>query len=215
MDEKIEPKKIPAIMVGEAYFSFELQDEFTIPDLADLAFNSMTNLKEVKITFQEMIRKVNSFVQKKRQQGLIADTDQKWIIKVNGIEKPSKVYRKVGELSEWKTGANRKIPPKYHEFVGVWNDIVNYEEAFTADEFHEILDEWEVPVNYEGQVGKFLWLIKDLDLCGFMENPEDETKNLYIRTRKIYPSILHTEGKKFFSQRLGEYKSKIPLIFNQ
>jgi len=208
----IEKEKLPALLVKEAFHSFELGDEFPSSYLADLAFNSW-NEKDDKITMKEMLKKACSFVNHQKRQGLIECADQKWSVNINGNLLKRKVYRKVGELSEWKMMCNQPIPEEYHDFAYIWNEL-DVGVSFTATQFHDHLDAEGIEVTYNGQVGKFLWLISDREFCECIKG-NGPNSCIYTRIDSIPESVLEDNGDKFFSVRMGPYRSKLSKMFSK
>ena len=206
----IEEKKWPSLLVKEAFHSFDLGDEFPASYLADLAFNSLKK-KIPAFTIEEFLKKASSFVQHQKKQGLIEKTDQKWSVSINGKQFKRSVYRKVGELSEWKMTCAEQIPEEYHDFVYVWNEL-DVGASFTAEEFHDYLDKEEIPITYTGQVGKFLWLISDRNFCECVNQGSGPNSCLYTRIDSIPIAALEDDGDKFFAVRVGEYQSQLSLF---
>jgi len=205
----IDRKQLPSLLVKEAFYSFEIGDEFPAYYLADLAYNTLPE-KKFEVPMEVLLKKSSSFVQHQKKQGLIEYAGKKWSVTINGKPVTRSVYRKVDELSEWKHMCNQPIPEEYHDFVYVWNEL-DVGTSFTGQQFHEHLDAEEVPITYNGQVGKFLWLIADRNFCECIKG-DGPNSCIYTRIDSIPHSALEDDGDKFFAVRVGEYQSKLHLI---
>jgi hypothetical protein len=197
-----QPKIIDeSTMIKEAFHSFEMKDEFTGQLLGEVATDNKT-----QISPKEMLKKARSFVQGQRKMGLITTVHgKKWKEKVNGIPTNRQVYMKVGELSNYKKCKVKKIPDQYIAFAYYWNEQP-FKTSFTAQEFHDELDVELIPVTYTGQVGKFLWFIKDRGFCRCKKFQNKDT-NIYTKTNSIPSSMLRARGAKFYNRRIGPYVS--------
>jgi len=191
----------PHVMITETFHSFHLNDEFTASILADIAINS-----QLEITPKEMIKKAHGFIQAKKKSGLIELVEgEKWSILFNNRTLKSQVYKKIGELSEWKTASLPPIPKEYYDFAYLWNDQ-QVGASFTAKDFHQKINEALIEVTNEGQVGKFLWIIADRNLCDCILS-KDPKRNIYIRIDAIPDWILEQTTTKFLNKRVGPYIS--------
>jgi len=188
--------ELASMLIREAFHSFELEDEFTVDMLADIAFCSKLH---DGITIQQVKKKASGFVQSQVKMGIIE--------KMNGVKMGRyQVYKKVGQLLAYKTRVIDPIPPEYEDFVSIWNDM-NVGDTVTASDFYQTLKKNEIEITYEGQSSKFLWIISDRGLAQCQQNNQDPKKNVYIRIDSIPESLLRMTATKFMKIPCGEYQS--------
>lgn len=196
----------PQLMLTETFHSFQIGDEFTSNILADIATNTKVN-----VTHEEMLEKACKFIQGKKKSLLVESVEgEKWSVNINNRFVKRQVYKKVGDLSSWKTKSFPPIPQEYYDFVYIWNEL-DVGASYTAKEFHQKLIGEGIQVTYEGQVGKFLWVIADRNLCDVVPF-QDTKKNIYTRIDAIPEWILKTKTTKYLKVRTGPYKSVLDTL---
>ena len=208
----IKPKEYPAIMVAEAFDSLELGDKFTCQMITDMALNALSGTV-VLISVKDMSKKASKFIQNHKKHDEIEVTDEKWQTIVNGRKITSKVFKKIEHLGEYDTKKGFFIPTQYHQFCDIWNIECNKFDEFKAKEFREFLATFGIVPNYEGQVSKFLWLIRNRGLCD-SRTIRNDPEIVYIKDEDIPHSVLQRTGATFWKERTGRYISRMHLIKN-
>jgi hypothetical protein len=185
--------ELASVLVREAFHSFEIGDEFTLDLIVGIIYYHKIR-KEV--TLQKMKKKVSSFIQAQIKTGTIE--------RVDGVKDGRfQVYQKVGDLLKYFTRAIDPIPPEYHDFVFIWNEL-DVGETVTAEDFHHILKDNEIETTYVGQSSKFLWIISDR---GLADCRIDDKRNIYTRIDSIPESVLRQTATKFMRIPNGKYES--------
>jgi hypothetical protein len=185
--------ELASVLVREAFHSFEIGDEFTLDLMVGIIYYHKIR-KEV--TLQKMKKKVSSFIQAQIKTGTIE--------RVDGVKDGRfQVYQKVGDLLKYFTRAIDPIPPEYHDFVFIWNEL-DVGETVTAEDFHHILKDNGIETTYVGQSSKFLWIISDR---GLADCRIDDKRNIYTRIDSIPESVLRQTATKFMRIPNGKYES--------
>jgi len=194
--EDMTANDLASVLIRETFHSFEIGDEFTQPLLLSIA-----NYRKIseEVTLQQMKKKVSGFIQAQIKTGRIE--------RIDGVKDGKyQVYKKVDDLLQYFKRSIDPIPPEYHDFIFIWNEM-DVGASVTADEFHQLLKDNDIDVTYIGQSSKFLWIISNRGLADCQAHKSNSKRNVYVRIDSIPDSVLRQTSTKFMTIPCGKYKS--------